>query len=194
MTAEDRSSPISALLERLRNGDETARRLLWAEVEASVRAIAAKRLRGEAERFDTTSLVHETYLRLFGGSELPLESRAHFFGAVARAVQRVLIRRAESRRRRAQPVDPSALAEAVASASDGFAHAGELELLGAAIERLEEQPRHARKVEVLRLAYFAGRSTADIAAMLGVSVDTVQRDLRLARAWLARELGAGREE
>lgn len=192
---EQRESPegITALLARLRAGDSSARQLLWEEVERNVRAIAAQRLRREVERIDTTSLVHETYVRIFGGAELRLENRAHFFGAVARAMQQVLIRRAEDRRRRARPLDPDALASAIQSASASFEDAGELALLGAAMERLGERPRHARKVEVLRLHYFAGLPTSEIAGLFAISVDSVQRDLRLARAWLVRELKADRQ-
>lgn len=185
---------ITDLLERMRAGEDGARQRLWEAVESQVRSVAAKRLHGEPEHIDTTSLVHETYVRIFGGVEIGLENRAHFFGAVARAVEQALIRRARERRRRAKPMDPDTLAETVRSATESFHDPDELALLVAAIERLAARPRQARRVEMLRLAYFGGLRTNEIAQLFGVSIDTVQRDLRLVRIWLARELMQGRGE
>ncbi len=156
-----------------------------------LRKLAANRLKGEpANRtLQATALVHEAWLRLGADRQPSWENRAHFFGAAAEAMRRILIDRA--RRRKA------------ARHGAGRTHVpiDGLEIVGAvndprilevdeALERLRRvQPQ---KAELVRLRYFAGLDLAEAAQVLGVSEATAKRWWVYARAWLFRELGPGK--
>ncbi len=181
---------ITPLLERVRTGDADARSRLWERVEREVRAIASHALRREnkAHRMETTAVVDEAYLRLFGEKAPAFEHREHLFGAVARIVAEILIGEARRRRRRPKPVDPDALLGVLDEAPTQTWTAEDFAAVDAAIDRLEEDPRHERKANVLRMQYFGGLSLEKIAELLELSRDSVKRDLRLGRAWIYREL------
>jgi RNA polymerase sigma factor (TIGR02999 family) len=137
-----------------------------------------------------TALVHEAYLELIGTEDPGWNSRAHFFGAAARAVQEILVDHARRKGRakrggdRARvPLDddtPESLRQAIP--------AEELLAINDALDRFREH--HPRPAEVVVYRYFAGMDNATIASVLGVSERTVERDWRFARAWLHRELPA----
>jgi RNA polymerase sigma factor (TIGR02999 family) len=136
-----------------------------------------------------TALVHEAYLRLVGSHEVAWENRAHFYVAAAEAMRRILIEHARKRGRikrggdRARvPLNTVYLAEK--------AYPEEIMSVDSAIRRLEE--RDSRMARIVRLRFFAGLSTEEIAETLGLSDRTVRREWALARAWLHRELGQGR--
>jgi RNA polymerase sigma factor (TIGR02999 family) len=135
-----------------------------------------------------TALVHEAYLRLVRHQDPRWEGRRHFFGAAARAMREILIEQA--RRKASQKHGGQAqrveLAEGLAWIEPP---ADDLLALDEAIGRLQaEDPRLA---EIVQLRYFTGLSVEETAGVVGASVRTVKRDWRYARAWLARQLGAG---
>lgn len=153
---------------------------------AELRRMAHAQLARERERFtlDTTALVHETYVRL-AGRALPVESRAYFFGAAARAMRRVLVDAARRRRRvkRGAGQRPLTL-EALELGVDGLT--ADLVDLDEALEGLgRDYPRQARVVEC---RFFGGLSVEETAATLELAERTVKRDWALARAWLLRRL------
>ncbi len=134
-----------------------------------------------------TALVHEAWLRL-GGPDASFESRAHFFGAAARAIRRVLIEHARRRTsaRRDAGRAPTTLGQDAPAAADERDD-GLWLALDAALERLAVfSPRKARLVE---LRFFAGLSADELARALDVSEATLRREWRLTRAWLRAELG-----
>jgi RNA polymerase sigma factor (TIGR02999 family) len=139
-----------------------------------------------------TALVHEAYLRLCGDREQSWESRAHFFGAAARAIRRILLDRARARRRlrrggdaRRVSLDCGPLGLDVADSSDDTARL-DLVALDDALERLALiDPDSARVVE---LRFFGGLSSRETALSLGISESTEARAWRFARIWLHREL------
>ncbi len=152
--------------------------------------LAHRQLRRELgpRTLDTTGLVHETYLKLVDSTRVPVESRAYFFAAAARAMRQVLIdaarRRGSQKRGGGQPVVP--LTDDLL-AVDEFAV--ELLDLDQALVRLARvYPRQARVVEC---RFFGGLSVEETACALELSERTVKRDWALARAWLYRELGRG---
>ncbi len=180
---EPRPDPeITSLLAGWRQGDAQAREALMQQVYANVRAIAARSLRAmPGGTLNATDLAHEALLRLLG-SDPGWADRHHFFAVAAQATRQVLIDAARKRLadKRGGNVPRVALEEAgeIASPED------DRRLLGidaALTELAAANPRRARMIEMV---YFGGLSRAEVAAALQVSETTVDRDLRLARAWL----------
>jgi RNA polymerase sigma factor (TIGR02999 family) len=182
---------VTVLLRRWSDGDEGALHRLLPIVYDQLRGVAHRRLEGErtGHTLQTTALVHEAYARM-AGVELRWEDRAHFFALAARTMRRILVdyaraRTADKRGGAAVPVSLDALT--VEIVGEGGMDADVLALHDA-LERLEVQdPRKARVVEA---HVFGGLTYDETAEALGISAATVDRDLRLAKAWLARELGA----
>lgn len=165
---------------------------LFALVYEELRQLAGRYLsrEGPGQTLQPTALVHEAYLRLSGATSAAFESRAHFFGAAARAIRCILIDRARARRLRRVGEGPD-----VASLRDEQAEAaGELGLdildLDAAISRLAALDPH--KARVVELRFFGGLTTEETAETLGTSPSSVNREWRFARAWLHRELSGDR--
>jgi RNA polymerase sigma factor (TIGR02999 family) len=162
-------------------------------VYRQLRELAAHYLRQERgdHTLQPTALVHEAYLRLAGVRRMAFRSRAHFYGAAAQAMRRILVDHARERRalKRGGP-EPNRVPfeEALAvTAEDRF----DLVALDEALSALERlAPDRARVVE---LRYFAGLSIEETADCLGVSPATVKRYWEFARAWLYRRLEGGSE-
>jgi RNA polymerase sigma factor (TIGR02999 family) len=180
------------LLRRVQAGDEGARAELLPQVYALLRAIAA----GAVERYDArstlqpTALVHEAYLRLFGGPTATFADREHFLSVAASAMRNILVdhARARSASKRGGRSTHEPLDELLVSFEE---HAVDLIDLHAALERLAEfAPLAASAVE---LRFFGGLTSEEAARVLGSSTRTLEREWRTARAWLYRAL-AGDDE
>lgn len=191
MTSEDPSSAgqVTELLRAWGRGDEDAQRALVPVVYDRLRRLARGQLRGERgdHTLQPTALVHAAYLQLVE-MEVPWQDRGHFFALAARTMRRVLVdhARASRRKKRGEGAVRVTLGEEHAVA----AGAGiEITALHQALERLEGFDR--RKAQVIDLHYFAGLTYDEIARALAVSPVTVHRDLKLAKAWLFRELADG---
>ncbi len=180
---------ITALLPALNAGDAQAREEVVRLLYAAMHDLAAAQLRSERgpRSLSATELVNECFLRLFGARHPPeLVNRQHALGLAARTMRHVLIDAA----RRRQARQKLGLVEQAT-----LTHLGEAlpvdeqpEALDDALNTLERiDPRQARIVE---LRFFAGLSQEETAEVLDVSVRTVQREWRIARAWLLRELDA----
>lgn len=154
-----------------------------------LRGLAAKRLRSERadHTLQATALVHEAYARLVD-AEIDFQNRAHFFAVAAQTMRRVLVdhARARARDKRGGGARPVTLDDDMASWE---ARPDDLLDLNAALDRLAE--RDQRKAKVVELHFFGGLTYAEIATAVGISEATVDRDLRMAKAWLATELDAG---
>lgn len=182
------ASDITVLLERAGGGDRTAVDELFARLYEPLRWQAHRRLQRERSNhtLDTTALVHETYLKLVDGDRADWKDRAHFLAAASRVMRHVLVDYARRRNaqkrggtRRRVELDEEALAM-----SDEYADA--LEELDDALTRLEAMS--PRQSQLLEHRYFGGLKLKECAEVLGVSLATVSRELKLARAWLAAEL------
>ena len=167
---------------------------LLPQVYAELRRLADRHLARElpGQTLQPTALAHEAWMRLGGPLAAGWDSRAHFLGAAARAIRRILIERARARgsakRGGGVHVVPLDLADADAIARE---HGPRLDLL-ALDEALERLGRlDARRVRIVELRFFGGLSEEETAAALGLSTSTVTREWRLARIWLHRELGEG---
>lgn len=180
---------VTLLLDRAQRGDRTATDELLPLVYDELRALAARTLENErsGHTLQATALVHEAYLRLVGPSDVGWENRAHFFGAAARAIRRILTDHARSRGRLKRGGGAGGrvdLDEGQLVAPDGSAP--DFVGIDAALERLAAMdPDKARLVE---LRFFAGLTMEEAARAMGVSESTAARDWRFARAWLHREL------
>jgi RNA polymerase sigma factor (TIGR02999 family) len=185
-------SDITGLLKAWGQGDESALEELTPLVYAQLRAQARRHMRNERSglTLQSTALVHETYLRLIDARVAEWRDRVHFFALSAQLMRRILVdaaraRTAAKRGGRAprvqyeSPVDLDRIATADSSAASLCALDDALGALG----RID--PRRARVIE---LRFFGGLSVDETADVLHVSPQTVMRDWRLARAWLAREL------
>jgi RNA polymerase sigma factor (TIGR02999 family) len=188
--AGPRASPeeVTRLLRRWGDGDESALDRLMPLVYDELHRVAHRRLAGEhtGHTLQTTDLVHEAYAR-FADADLRWSDRAHFFALAARTMRRILVdyARARSAAKRGGDVSPVTLHTAI-EAEGGAFHAIDLLALHDALERLAKQD--ARKAEVVEAHIFGGLTYQETAGALGISPATVDRELRLAKAWLAREL------
>ena len=178
---------VTQILHALRRGDPGSSDALMPAIYAQLRRIAGAKMAGErpGQTLQPTALVHEAWLRL---GDIGFENRAHFFGAAAEAMRRILVERA--RRKKCakhgggeDDLDLNGLD--IAAPVDG----DELLAVHDALDRLAEHD--ARKAQLVKLRYFAGLSFAECAALLGISVPTAKRDWSYARAWLHHEIGAG---
>lgn len=182
-------SDVTRILARMAAGDSDAMDRLLPLVYDELRELARREMRREREghTLDATAVVHEAYLRLAELDRISWEGRAHFFGAAATAMRRVLIGYARSRnaRKRGSGVVPVPIDDVVVATME---RPGDVLALDEALRRLEAvDPRQARVVEC---RFFAGMSIDETAEVLGISNATVRRDWTVARAWLNRELSA----
>ena len=178
---------ITQLIAQVRRGDETASEDLFRRVSRELRHLVAYYMRSERRdhTLQPTALVHEAYLRLIDQRDLPGESRAHFFGVAASVMRRILIDHARAHRadKRGGRDVKVPLDEAPALAAENLGYLIEVDQ---ALERLAAlDPRQARIVE---LRFFGGLSIEEIANILDIGPRTVDRDWRLAKAWLRSEL------
>jgi RNA polymerase sigma-70 factor (ECF subfamily) len=182
------SPEVTSLLGRAQGGDRGATDELFPLVYEELRRLADRFLSGESanETMQPTALVHEAYLRLVGPTASSWENRAHFFGAAARAIRRILIDRARARRRlrRGEGRRPVPLEDLDVAGVD----VPRLDLLAldeALVSLASVDPQKSRVVE---LRFFGGLSEEETAEALGLSASTVTREWRFARIWLHREL------
>ncbi len=154
--------------------------LIYAELRQIARAKMAQERPGHT--LQATALVHEAWLRL-GGQQF--DNRAHFFGAAAEAMRRILI---ESARRRATAKHGGGAVRVDASDVEVAAPVQDDELL-AIHETLDAFAAHdARRAELVKLRYFIGLTIEEAADVLGISAPTAKRDWAYARAWLFRAI------
>jgi RNA polymerase sigma factor (TIGR02999 family) len=182
-------SDVTLLLQKIEQGDPAAADQLLPLVYQELRRLAAAKMRRESaqQTLQPTALVHEAWLRLGGDQQPAWQNRAHFFGAAAEAMRRILIDRA--RRRRAvrhggeQVRADSAELENVADLNRSD---DQLLAVHEALDRFAvEDPK---KAELVKLRYFAGLTLEDAASALGIPLGTAKRWWTYSRAWLFREL------
>jgi RNA polymerase sigma factor (TIGR02999 family) len=184
---------ITRLLKAWGRGDQGALDQLMPLVYAQLRAQARRYMRDERSglTMQTTALVHETYLRLTRAEDIDWHDRVHFFALSAQIMRRILVdaaraRAAAKRGGGALRVEHSSSVDLDELPMADSATASSLCALDDALETLSQlDPRRAKVIE---LRFFGGLSVEETAEVLEVSPQTVMRDWRLARAWLAREL------
>jgi RNA polymerase sigma factor (TIGR02999 family) len=179
---------ITGLLEQWAKGDASAFEALVPLVYDELRHLADHYLRLERDdhTLQPTALVHEAYLRLAGIREMQLLNRAHFFGAAAQVMRRVLVDHARQR----QAIKRGGPSREVVTFDESFDAPIDFQFdliaLDQALQALERSsPQRARVVE---LRYFGGLSVDETAEYLNVSPVTVHRHWAYAKAWLYRRL------
>jgi len=186
-------SETTQLLRAWANGDRGALEQLTPRVYSELRRIAGHFMKDErpGRTIQTTALVHEAYLKLIDVTNVDWQHRAHFFAVSAQIMRHILLDQA--RRRVAAKRGGAAPRVNLDEVPDiGSGRARELIALDDGLNALAKvDPRKARVIE---LRFFAGLSVEETAEVLKVSSDTVNRDWRLARAWLLAELGDPQNE
>ncbi len=187
MTMQDRSE-VTRLLLSVSAGDGGAVDALTPLLYEQLHLLAHQRLK--LERADhtltTTALVHEAYLRLIEVERVEWKDRAHFLAMASRLMRRVLVdyarrQKAIKRGRGWVRVD---LDDAMTISDETLSIVEDVDV---ALTRLEEL--NERQSQIVEQHYFGGLKLDECAQVLGVSLTTVKRELRFAKAWLARELG-----
>jgi RNA polymerase sigma-70 factor (ECF subfamily) len=178
---------VTQLLLAWGRGEEAALDRLVPIVLAELRRLAHRYIAMErtGHTLQTTELVNEAYLRLVEVRNVTWQDRAHFFAVSARLMRRILVDFARSRnnQKRGGKVEKVSLSDSwIASPIGGR----DLIALDDALNALSSTDE--RKSRVIELRFFGGLSVEETAEALKVSPDTVLRDWRLARAWLARAL------
>lgn len=182
---------VTRLLQEIRQGNPGAVHELAPLIYGELRRMARRQMRGERSdhTLQTTALVHEAYLKMTGGGAGEFNGRSHFFAVAAQVMRQILVDSARNRlaKKRGGGAARVALTDTVAVTEEG--------LLGAlavneALGKLEELDE--RQARVVEMHFYGGLGMEEIAEVLGVSVRTVLRDWKSARAWLYAELGPGK--
>ena len=181
-------SQVTLILERAQQGDSKAAEDLLPLVYHELRKLAAVKMAHErpGQTLQGTALVHEAWLRLAGDAAPQFKNRAHFFGAAAEAMRRILIERARRRSAikrgsGAEQLDIDELEIALPVADDDA-----LLVLNDALEKFARAD--PRKAELVKLRYFVGMSFEETATALDIAVPTAKQWWAFARAWLAVEM------
>jgi RNA polymerase sigma factor (TIGR02999 family) len=182
-------SDLTCILTGIQQGDPKAAEELLPLVYAELRKLAAAKMAREqaGQTLQPTALVHEAWLRLVAAEQQTWQNRAHFFGAAAEAMRRILIDNA--RRKHAlrhgggqQRVDVADI-DLAADAQDD-----ELLAVHEALEQFAAEDRS--KAELVKLRYFVGLTIEEAAQVLGISEPTAKRWWAYARAWLFQHIKA----
>ncbi len=184
---ESPPSQLTLLLQRWGEGNRDALDQVMPVVYDRLRQIAHQRLRnglGDAS-LNTSDLVHEAYLKLVDAPRVSLKDRSHFLALMSRVMRNLLVDHARSRQaaKRGGGRTPTDLESAFWISEEKVEVVVDLDQALQRLESLDE-----RQSQILEQRYFGGLSLEETAAVFGISLATVKRELRSARAWLAAEL------
>ena len=179
---------VTQLLLAWSQGEDEALQELIPVVQQELHRLAHRYMLGErpGRTLQTTALVNEAYLRLLGSRKVNWQNRAHFFAISAQLMRRILVDAARERisKKRGGGAPKIVFDEALMGPGE---RGQDLVALDDAVTTLSGVD--PRKSKVVELRYFGGLSVEETAEVLKVSSDTVLRDWRMAKAWLAREMG-----
>jgi RNA polymerase sigma-70 factor, ECF subfamily len=187
MAAMAPSTEITQLLSAWSRGDRQALEALTPMVYDELRRLAARYMRKEAggHTLQATALVHEAYARL-ASSDMTLNDRAHLLAFMAQLMRQVLVDHARARQaaKRGAGLEQVTLDESVLVTEDASAQVLELDALLAELQTFDEL-----KSRIIELRFFGGLTNDEVAAALELSPTTLDRELRLAKAWLRHRMG-----
>jgi RNA polymerase sigma factor (TIGR02999 family) len=186
-------SDVTELLLRWNQGEANALDRLMPCIYEELRSLAAAYMYSEnpSNTMRATDLVHEVYLKLVDQRRVNWQNRAHFFGVAAKMMRRILVDHAKAAKaaRRGGQVVRTLIEDACVPIFPDE----EILLLNSLLSKLEEFD--SRKAQVTQLRFFGGLTNQEAAEFLGVSIATVERDWKMAKAWLYREMkSAGARE
>jgi RNA polymerase sigma factor (TIGR02999 family) len=184
---------ITMLVHEYANGDRTALDCLLPLVYAELRRIAQKHLRDEraGHTLQPTALVHEMYARFADQAPPDIRDRVHFLSLAAHVMRQILIdhartKYAQKRGGRQEKLSLDEAQHACMEKPDIMVHID---------DALNQLARHdPRKAQLIEMRFFGGLTAEESAAVLHLPVNAVRRDLRVAQAWLQRELNRGSDE
>ena len=182
------TSQLAALLDASRRGDRAALDELFSLMYAELHQLAHSRL-SRSERptqLDTTSLVHESYLRCLKAGQLDLENRAHFLGYAGKVMRSIVVDFARQRQAERHGGDAAHVALNTDLAESVHASEDEIIRVDDALKYLARIDE--RLVRVVEMRFFAGLSEQEIASVLGVTERTIRRDWEKARILLRAAL------
>jgi RNA polymerase sigma factor (TIGR02999 family) len=188
MVATTAPNQVTRLLMDWQGGNKTALDQLMPLVYHELRKLAGGYLRSERpdHTLQPTALLHEAYVRMIEQEMPHWQSRAHFFGVAARLMRQILVDHARTKKasKRGGALERVTMADEAPIFNQH--DAGDLLSLDEALTKLASMDE--RKARILEMRTFGGMDAEETALALGISEPTVKRDLRLARAWLRREL------
>jgi RNA polymerase sigma factor (TIGR02999 family) len=178
------------LIARARGGDAAAEADLIAAVYPELRRLARRYLSGErkAHTLQTTDIIHEAWLRLFGASDVPVQDRNHLVALMATQMRRALV---DYARRRNAAKGPGGGIRVALADEDIAAAAMDEDVLAIDEALVALEAVDARACKVVELRFFGGLREDEAADALGVSLSTLKRDWVFARAWLYNHLSGG---
>lgn len=178
---------VTRILSQIEAGDPLAAKQLLPIVYDELRRMAAAKLAQEkpGHSLQATALVHEAYLRLIGKDNLAtFENQKHFFGAAAEAMRRILVDQARRRSSVRHGGDRQRIPE-LPDLPDIEQKMDQTLAVDELIDHLAAH--HPRQADVAKMRLFLELAFAEIAEVIGISVDTAENDWKFARAWLRRE-------
>jgi RNA polymerase sigma factor (TIGR02999 family) len=178
---------ITLLLNDYSNGNKDSLNRLLPVVYKELRKLASRYLRKEysSRTIQTTELVHEAYMRLFGDSEVSIHNRAHFFGIAANSMRQILVdyaRKKSAAKRGGGFTRVSLIEDIIIIDNDS----DKIIIIDEALKKLALIDN--RLCSIVELRFFTGLSIEETAEVMGISVSTVKREWNIAKAWLYREL------
>ena len=187
------TTPITVLVHEYANGDKAALDLLLPLVYAELRRIARRHLRDErpSHTLQPTALVHEMYARLAGQTPPDIRDRVHFLSVAAHVMRQILIDHARTKyaQKRGGRQEKLSLDEAQAACMEKPAIVVRID------EALNQLARHdPHKARLIEMRFFGGLTAEESATVLDLPINVVRRDLRVAQAWLQRELNQGSDD
>ncbi|HTB17634.1 MAG TPA: ECF-type sigma factor [Bryobacteraceae bacterium] len=179
---------LTQLLQRIQAGEPEALNAVIPLVYNELKKLASAHLHreGPAQPLQTTELVHEAFLRLAGSRQPSYENRAHFFGIASRLMRQVLVDAARARTAEKR----SAAAEVALADIPDFGAQPHRALLAMDDALNQLALADPLKVTLVEMRYFGGMTAQECAGHLSISVHIVRRELRLATAWLRKEMAA----
>jgi RNA polymerase sigma-70 factor (ECF subfamily) len=185
--------PITVLVHEYANGDKAALDRLLPLVYAELRRIAQKHLREEraGHTLQPTALVHEMYAKFAGQTPPDIRDRVHFLSVASRAMRQILVDHARTKyaQKRGGRQEKLTLDEAQEACIEKPA------IMIRVDDALNQLAGHdAGKARLIEMRFFGGLTAEESAQVLGVPVNVVRRELRVAQAWLQRELNQGSHE
>ena len=179
-------SKVTSLIQRWAGGDREALDQVLPIVYDRLCQLARQRLRRSSSgSLNTSELVHELYLKLVDAPSVNLHDRSHFLALASQVMRNLLVDHARARQaqKRGGSQPTIELQEEMWVSEETLEAVTDLDTALLRLAAFEQ-----RQSRILELRYFGGLSLEEIAVALGISLATVKRDLRLARAWLAMEL------
>ena len=188
------TATVTVLLDEVRRGDRAALSRVFALVYDKLVEVARiqRRRQSSTETLNTTALVHEAFIKLFGSESRDFNDRAHFMAVAATAMRQILIghaRRTAALKRGAGQTTASFEEVERALESDAGFVTQKADALVALDEALDQLRQHSeRQSRIVECRFFGGMSIEETAIALDISPATVKRDWSMAQAWLHREL------